>query len=217
MSASGLEPAKAHSSIGTLDCASTFDPPCNNVVTGGGAVRRADGFAGSRIPCNDNRVNQPPSPKQRLLVLVASLGPLGYLPASGTATVLIAGVPMVYLMHRWSTVTQIAFTVGFMLLAVWIHDVGDRILGEKDSRKLVWDELAGFFVACAMLPSLTWTILAIAFVVERAIDIAKIPPANWIEKRWPGGWGVVGDDIVAGLYTRLILYFVILYIPSVTA
>jgi phosphatidylglycerophosphatase A len=110
----------------------------------------------------------------------------------------------------------LAVTIGFTLLAVWIHDVGDAILGEKDSRKLVWDELVGFLVACALLPTLTWRLLARAFVVERLIDIVKVPPANWVERRWPGGWGVVGDDVVAGLYTRGVLHVAMALVPALT-
>jgi len=94
--------------------------------------------------------------------------------------------------------------VAFAAAAVWVHDRGDRLLGQKDSRKLVLDELAGFFPAVILIPW-TWSWVALAFVLERALDIVKIPPANLIEKRWPGGWGVVGDDLIAGLYTLLIL------------
>ncbi|GAG02557.1 unnamed protein product, partial [marine sediment metagenome] len=102
---------------------------------------------------------------------------------------------------------------GFALASVWVHQVGDRVLGEKDSRKLVWDELAGFMVAVAFVP-FTWQIAVVAFFVERIIDIVKVPPANVIEKKWPGGWGVVGDDIVAGLYTLVLLQLLIRLAPA---
>jgi phosphatidylglycerophosphatase A len=50
--------------------------------------------------------------------------------------------------------------------------------------------------------------------VERAIDIIKVPPAPWIERRVPGGWGVVLDDVVAGAYTQLLLRAVLLIHPA---
>ena len=53
----------------------------------------------------------------------------------------------------------------------------------------------------------------LAFFVERMIDIVKVPPANYVERRWPGGWGVVGDDVVAGLYTCALLHLIIWYKP----
>jgi len=86
------------------------------------------------------------------------------------------------------------------LVAVWIHQRGDAILKAKDSGLLVWDEIVGFLLAVTALP-FTWKLALVAFLVERALDIFKVPPAKWIEDHWPGGWGVVGDDLMAGLYT----------------
>lgn len=159
-------------------------------------------------------MNQSRSRPQRALLLIGSLGPLGHAPASGTVTVAVVGVPLFWLMHDWSTSAYLATTVALTAVSVWIHQTGDRILGEKDSRRLVWDELVGFAIAVALIARFTWQIAAIAFFLERAIDIAKVPPANWIERRWPGGYGVVGDDVVAGLYTCAILHALIRWFPT---
>jgi phosphatidylglycerophosphatase A len=107
----------------------------------------------------------------------------------------------------------VTVTVAFTAAAVWLHQQGDRILGEKDSNKLVWDELVGFMIAVAFV-TFTWRLALLAFLLERAIDILKVPPANYIERRWPGGWGVVGDDVVAGLYTLVIIRLVVIYMPQ---
>ena len=157
---------------------------------------------------------QPITTYERLLLGVASFGPLGHLPASGTVTVAVVGVPMYYLLHAWPAAAYVAFTLAFTAAAIAIHDWGDRVLGTKDSRLLVWDEIAGFLVAVALLP-FTWRLALIAFLVQRCIDVVKVPPAPWIEKRWPGGWGVVGDDLLAGVYTCAILHLIIHYAPSV--
>jgi phosphatidylglycerophosphatase A len=146
-------------------------------------------------------------------VLIGSIGPLGYLPASGTVTVAVVGIPLFYVMHSWPALRYVIVTLAFVGAAIWLHDMGDRILGEKDSRKLVWDEIAGFLVAVALMP-FTWQLAGLAFVIERFIDIVKIPPARWIERTWPGGWGVVGDDLAAGLYTWVILSLVIRLCPA---
>ena len=157
---------------------------------------------------NDSVVNPVAhTPGQRLILIVGSVGPLGHCPASGTVTVAVVGVPLVWLAGRlgvplWG---YLAATVVLTLFGVWVHQVGDRILGVKDSRKLVIDELVGYAVAMIAIAP-TWPMLVIGFFLERAIDILKIWPANWVERRWPGGWGVVGDDVVAGLYTLVILH-----------
>lgn len=149
----------------------------------------------------------------RLVLLIGSLGPIGYLPASGTVAVAVVGIPLYLLMHRLRIEWYIGLTALLTGLSIIIHQAGDRILGEKDSRKLVWDELVGFAVAMTAVPP-TWPLIALGFVLERAIDIAKIPPADIVERRLPGGWGVVGDDVVAGLYTLGLLHLGCRLIPS---
>ena len=156
---------------------------------------------------------------ERILLWVGSIGPLGYVPASGTVAVAVAGVPLYLLMHAHLPTWGYGLVTAVVTLAgVWIHQVGDRILGEKDSNKLVVDELAGYFIAMTAVPAFgvtpTWQLVVLGFVLERGIDIVKVPPARWIERCWPGGWGVVGDDVVAGMYAFLLLHAVMRLAPS---
>ena len=153
------------------------------------------------------------TPAQSTILLIGSIGPLGHLPASGTVTVAVVGIPLFWLMHDWSPAIFVVATLAFTAASIYVHQVGDRILGEKDSRRLVWDELAGFLFAVAFVP-FTWELAILAFFLERGIDIVKVPPARQIENSWPGGWGVVGDDVVAGLYTCVILHVVMFFLPS---
>lgn len=148
----------------------------------------------------------------RFLLILGSLGPIGHAPASGTVAVAVAGIPAFALLHRCSVAVFSAILLAFVLGAVAVHQVGDRLLNEKDSRLLVWDEIAGFLTAIVGVP-FTWQSALAAFVIERALDIGKVPPARWIERRVPGGWGVVGDDLVAGLCTCGLLHAVIRWAP----
>ena len=143
---------------------------------------------------------------QSFFLCIGSIGPLGHLPASGTVSVAVAGIPLYWLMVTYlSSTVYAAVTVIFILLAMGIHHIGDRILGESDSRKLVWDELAGYFVAMFLM-GWDWRWVAIGFFVERAIDIVKVPPANVIDRKMHSGVGVVLDDVVAGVYTCILLH-----------
>lgn len=153
------------------------------------------------------------SPWQRSLLWVGSVGPLGHAPASGTVTVAVVGIPFFWLSRSWSLEVYLVVTVVFTAASVWLHDRGDAILGEKDSRRLVWDELCGFMVAVVLVP-FTWQTVLVAFFAERIIDIVKVPPANWIEDRVKGGLGVVGDDVIAGLYTLGLLNLLIHFMPQ---
>ena len=73
----------------------------------------------------------------------------------------------------------------------------------KDPRQVVIDEGVGFLFAVAFLPPSAGTIIA-GFFVFRAFDIVKPPPARQLEVL-PGGWGIVADDVVAGLYSNVVI------------
>ena len=174
-------------------------------------------------PVNNNNKNQDEmnastdkqrSTAQSALLLIGSLGPLGYAPASGTVAVAVAGIPLYWLMVTYLTTTQyVVVTIVFALLAMLVHHAGDRILGESDSRKLVWDELVGFFIAMFLIHP-TWQIITIGFFLERFIDIVKVPPANIIDNKMHNGVGVVLDDVIAGLYTLGILHLIVYFVPA---
>jgi phosphatidylglycerophosphatase A len=147
--------------------------------------------------------------RDRVLLFVGSLAYLGYVPvASGTVAVAVVAVPaalLILVVAKLSVPSYVVLVAAFTLVSIWIAGESDRVLNEKDSSKNVIDELPGYWIALVGLP-LTWPVIVLAFFIERAIDIVKIWPATWIERRLPGGWGVVLDDVVAGLYTLAILH-----------
>ena len=68
---------------------------------------------------------------------------------------------------------------------------------DPDPKRAVWDEVAGMWLTCLLLPkTLPW--LAAAFLLFRALDILKPWPIRRLE-RLPGGWGIMADDAAAGL------------------
>lgn len=138
------------------------------------------------------------------VVSIGSFGPIGTFTGSGTIAVGAVGIPVFWWLATLPRPVAGAATMVIALVAVAVHDAGGRILKEKDSHVLVWDEITGYLAAVVWLP-FSWQLALVAFVLERAFDIVKIPPAPWIERRVPGGWGDVGDDLIAALYTRLVL------------
>ncbi len=74
---------------------------------------------------------------------------------------------------------------------------------DPDPKRAVWDEVAGMWLTCLFLPkTLPW--LAAAFVVFRALDILKPWPIRSYE-RLPGGWGIMADDVAAGVIGACLL------------
>ena len=103
----------------------------------------------------------------------------------------------------WLIVLVVAFAVG-----VYTADKAAPEWG-KDPGQVVVDEGVGFLFTVALLPTDAWTLI-VGFFVFRALDIVKPPPARQLESL-PGGWGIVVDDVIAGIYGNLILR-VLLYL-----
>jgi len=152
---------------------------------------------------------------RRAILLIGSVGPLGHLPASGTVTVAALGIPVFWWFSEFheQELWQVMIVLAFAGASMCLHHVGDQLLSEQDSRQLVWDELAGFLAAIVFLP-FTWQLAVIAILLERALDVLKPPPANWIDRSWHGGVGVVADDLVAGAYTCVLLHVTIWAAPT---
>ena len=96
----------------------------------------------------------------------------------------------------------IALVLG-ILAACWISGVAEKNLGQKDDARIVIDEVVGYWVAVAFLPR-RLAVLGIGFILFRFFDAVKLAPYRWLE-RLPGGYGVVMDDVGAGIVTNVIL------------
>ncbi len=123
--------------------------------------------------------------------------------APGTLGTLVA-IPLIYLFAiKW----WIVLIVGFLLFVLGVIASNQIIslTGEEDPEEVVIDEIAGFFVSFLFVTPEISTYI-VGFIIFRIIDILKPFPVNLFEKL-PEGWGVMADDIVAGLITSVILYF----------
>ena len=89
-----------------------------------------------------------------------------------------------------------------IVAACGICGSAEKSLKSHDDSRIVLDEIVGFWVAAAWLPR-TWTAALTAFVLFRFFDSVKLPPYKWLE-RLPGGWGVVMDDVGAGIVANLL-------------
>jgi phosphatidylglycerophosphatase A len=138
--------------------------------------------------------------------LVATLGYAGYSPiAPGTAGSAVAMVAYLaglaagvkWGVLGWSVSIAVVYAVGVYTAGAmereWGHDPGPVVI----------DEALGYMVTVAGLP-VSLTTALVAFFLFRGLDIVKPPPARHSE-RLPGGWGIMTDDLVAGVYGNLLL------------
>ncbi|MDY6950783.1 MAG: phosphatidylglycerophosphatase A [Thermodesulfobacteriota bacterium] len=142
--------------------------------------------------------------RERSVVFLATGAYVGRIPvASGTFGTLVA-LPLCFLLSLLSPVQGVLFIVLFVGCAVWIAGEAEKIFEQKDSRLIVIDEVAGFLVTLFLIPWSTETVIG-GFLLFRVMDIAKPFPIRKLETGLPGGWGVVGDDVLAGVYANVLL------------
>jgi phosphatidylglycerophosphatase A len=69
---------------------------------------------------------------------------------------------------------------------------------------VVFDEMVGYWFAVAFVPP-GWAALGVGVVLFRLFDILKPPPVRWLDQNVGGGWGILLDDVAAGIYARCAL------------
>ena len=133
--------------------------------------------------------------------------------APGTVGSLVAVLALWFI--PFSTTGLVAASVLFFVIGLWASTVCEEDWGH-DPGKVVWDEVVGMMVAVFAMPK-HWIIYAAAFVLFRVFDITKPFPANK-SQNLPKGWGVMVDDVIAGLFANIILQIIFrLIFPSFTS
>jgi phosphatidylglycerophosphatase A len=141
--------------------------------------------------------------RNSLLKHIATLGPVGYLPvAPGTWGSLAALA--VYIVVKPSIFLHVLAVLLIIPVGIAASSSAEKTLSQKDSRHIVIDEACGILVAVLFVPFSIGYILA-AFFLFRVFDILKPFPVRKAETALSGGLGVMADDIVAGIYTNLML------------
>ena len=129
--------------------------------------------------------------------------------APGTAGSFAASVVLVLLLRytapnhaQW----QIELIAGLLLASVFSIALGRwaiRRYHRKDPQMFVLDEVSGICLTNLFLPIQNLKTIGLAFVVFRIFDVIKPPPCKQLEKL-PAGWGILCDDLAAGLYANIV-------------
>jgi phosphatidylglycerophosphatase A len=144
-------------------------------------------------------------------MLIASSFYLGYLPASGTWGSLVVPA-LYYLIPRQAFPLFVIVAAPVVLLLGVLAARRAEQLWCEDSGRIVIDEVDGMLVTLLFLPVNGITIW-IGFLLFRLFDILKPPPVNLAE-RLGGGWGVMLDDVLAGVYANIALRVILYFIPG---
>jgi phosphatidylglycerophosphatase A len=127
--------------------------------------------------------------------------------APGTLGTLVA-VPL-YLTFAHTPLWLYSLVVLLALAAgVWLCERASQELGVHDHPGIVWDEFVGLWITLWAVPAEpVWIVLG--FVVFRVFDIAKPWPIGGLDRRVGGGWGIMLDDVVAGLFSCATLHLAV--------
>lgn len=136
---------------------------------------------------------------------------LGLAPkAPGTFGTLL-GIPLLFLMPQ-NMLAYAVTLVALFIFGVWCCEQCSQQLGVHDHPGIVWDEVVGYLIAMISMPrSVLWVVAA--FVIFRIFDIWKPWPIGWVDKRVHGGMGIMLDDVLAGIYSAIVLQLLLRLTP----
>lgn len=133
---------------------------------------------------------------------LATFGYCGLSPIAPGTVGSLAAAALYLLLPRLSSALFTVVLAALFVLGVWSSGQMERWYGH-DAQVIVIDEVVGLLVAVSYLERSAAVVLA-GLILFRVFDIVKPFPVGWSQK-WPGGWGVVGDDVLAGVYANLCL------------
>jgi phosphatidylglycerophosphatase A len=157
---------------------------------------------------NPQCLRSPPAKRclldEKFIKVIATGFGSGFAPlAPGTAGTVI-GIPIYLLFSLLSWQLYLITLTALSFLAIYVSQEAEKLFGEKDSPRIVIDEIVGFLWTMLLVAPTVLHVL-LGFVFFRIFDIAKVYPADYVQDKLPVGYGVVADDVVAGIYSNIIL------------
>lgn len=123
----------------------------------------------------------------------------------------LAAIPLFLLMQPLSLPIYLLITAVVCIVGIWICGKSSEMLGVHDHSGIVWDEFAGYFITMIAAPS-GWLWIVIGFGLFRLFDIWKPWPISVLDKQVSGGFGIMVDDVLAGIFSliglQILAYFI---------
>ncbi len=129
--------------------------------------------------------------------------------APGTFGTLV-GIPLFLLLAGMPLPAYLVVVAALFVVGIWLCGRASADLGVHDPGSIVWDEIVGLLVTLAAAPA-TPAVIAAGFVLFRLFDIVKPWPIGWLDRRVGGGFGIMVDDLLAGLYAAAVLQAMLYY------
>jgi len=117
----------------------------------------------------------------------------------------LAAVPVYWMMSTLALEIYLIITLLAFLLGIYLCGFTSRRLGVHDHSGIVWDEVVGYLITMIAVP-VSWTWMLAGFILFRFFDVLKPWPIRWADKRLHGGFGIMFDDVLAGIFSLLALH-----------
>lgn len=125
----------------------------------------------------------------------------------------LAAIPFYLLMQGLPLWGYLGVVLVATLAGFWFCDRTSKDLGVHDHPAIVWDEFCGFWITMIAAPT-GWLWVVAGFVLFRIFDIWKPWPIGWLDKKVHGGFGIMVDDLLAGVFAwGGLQLMVVLYLP----
>lgn len=145
-------------------------------------------------------------------LLIATAFGTGYAPGAPGTLGAAVGLVWHFATRHWSPAAQLTSLMALVLVGIWAAGVAARHAGREDPGHVVVDEVAGQAITLVLLPVGPMGAVA-GFILFRFFDIFKPWPVRQFE-RLPGGWGIMADDVMAGVYGWVALRLVMFWYPG---
>lgn len=131
-------------------------------------------------------------------------GRFPYAPGTcGSLGALAIWVPALF--YAWSLWSMSLLLVALFVIGIWASKYGIEYYKKDDPKQVVIDEVVGVGIPFLIIPP-TIPHVIFAFVLFRFFDILKPWPIRWVERAFPAAWGIMLDDVVAGIFALLVLW-----------
>ena len=130
--------------------------------------------------------------------------------APGTAGTLVA-IPVYLLLQPLAPGIYLPLVVALFVAGIPICAFTAKRLDVHDHPGIVWDEVVGYLVTMAFAPA-GWLWVVAGFVLFRIFDVAKPWPIKWLDRQVHGGFGIMLDDLVAGVFSAAVLQLMVIYL-----
>jgi len=127
----------------------------------------------------------------------------------GTAGTVVA-IPLYLLLQPLPLAGYVTLLVALFLIGIPVCEHTARRMGVHDHPAIVWDEIVGYLVSMTFAPP-GWHWVAAGFVLFRLFDIAKPWPIRLLDRKIGGGFGIMVDDLLAGIAAATVLQLLVIY------